>query len=76
MKYNADFIFRMEGLDAAAPLFWAGTSPEKGHLNKGDAIVVDAIHTDSGTKGKLLPYADIDFYVNKGFSQPNCGTST
>ena len=60
------------GLDAAYPMF--GNAEPEGHLDAGDAILVDAIHTDSGLFGFKDPYANVDFYPNNGTKpQPGCG---
>ena len=59
------------GLDAAYPMF--GNADPEGRLDAGDAILVDAIHTDSGLLGFKEPYAHVDFYPNKGTKpQPGC----
>jgi len=62
------------GLDSAYPLF-ANEGPD-GRLDAGDAILVDAIHTSSGFLGLKQPYAQVDFYPNKGTRpQPGCGAN-
>ena len=59
-------------MDAAYPMF--GNAEPEGHLDAGDAILVDAIHTDSGLFGFKDPYAHVDFYPNNGTKpQPGCG---
>lgn len=58
------------------PGFFSHIMPHHLYVNKGDAKVVDAIHTNGGEKGKLLPFADIDFYANGGRHQPQCKGST
>ncbi|KAK7582564.1 hypothetical protein V9T40_014009 [Parthenolecanium corni] len=65
-------IPRITGLDAAMPLFFSHVQSDTKYLNKGDAVVIDCIHTNAGEKGKLLPYANIDFYANGGHHQPHC----
>ena len=58
-------------MDAAYPMF--GNADPEGRLDAGDAILVDAIHTDSGLLGFKEPYAHVDFYPNKGTKpQPGC----
>jgi len=58
-------------LDSAYPLF-ANEGPD-GRLDAGDAILVDAIHTASGFLGLREPYAQVDFYPNRGtVPQPGC----
>jgi len=57
------------GLDAALPGFEV-------LLNKLDvesATTVDAIHTNAGFFGQLMPIGTIDFYANGGILQPGSG---
>jgi len=50
-----------------------GNAEPEGRLDAGDAILVDAVHTASGLLGFKEPYADVDFYPNKGTRpQPGC----
>jgi len=50
-----------------------GNAGPDGRLDAGDAILVDAIHTCSGSLGFREPYAHMDFYPNKGTRpQPGC----
>lgn len=62
-------------MDAAAPLFESYTC----HVEKGDAVFVDSIHTSAGTNiltgelGFTKAFADVDFYPNGGAKQPGCG---
>lgn len=61
-----------QGLDAAFPLYISILTPDYQEINRGDAKFIDALHTNAGIKGKLLPYADVDFYANGGTFQPHC----
>jgi len=59
------------GLDAAYPMF--GNAEPEGRLDSGDALLVDAIHTCSGSLGFREPYTHVDFYPNGGTRpQPGC----
>jgi hypothetical protein len=68
-------FFLAAALDAALPLFYSVITPEEKQIGRGDAKFIDAIHTNGGIKGKLLPFADVDFFVNGGSIQPPCGSS-
>ena len=55
--------------------------PKRVRLDKDDADFVDVIHTNgapfaSGGAGMLLACGDVDFYVNGGENQPDCGGSS
>ncbi|XP_059048047.1 lipase member H-like [Achroia grisella] len=64
---------RVTGLDPAGPL-WIG-NPNA--LNRNDGQYVEAIHTDGGIQGILIPIADADFYPNGGrHPQPGCSTTS
>ncbi|KAJ9590786.1 hypothetical protein L9F63_016172 [Diploptera punctata] len=63
-------IGRVTGLDAAAPLFDNVTSENR--LNKYDANLVDAIHTDVKFLGLEIPVGHLDFYPDGGDNQPDC----
>ena len=71
-------------MDPAGPLFlknvfMAGTSdsPSKARVDKGDALRVDAIHTDARVFGAFTPVGHIDFYPGNageyGYGQPPFG---
>ena len=50
-----------------------GNAEPEGRLDAGDAILVDAIHTCSGSLGFREPYGHVDFYPIKGTRpQPGC----
>lgn len=53
-------IWRITGLDPAAPLF--GISNPARKLNRKDAYFVDTIHTDGGFQGDLSVHGHADFY--------------
>ncbi|XP_077295506.1 pancreatic triacylglycerol lipase-like [Arctopsyche grandis] len=55
-------------MDPANPLW--GSKSER--VRPSDADYVEVIHTDSGSLGLKEPVGDIDFYPNKGSSQPGC----
>ncbi|KAF2887984.1 hypothetical protein ILUMI_18189 [Ignelater luminosus] len=65
-------IGRITALDAAAPLF-EGTVDILVGLEKGDAEIVDAIHTDGGFFGRKNAIGTVDFFPNGGTApQPGC----
>lgn len=63
------------GLDPAGPLFSVNTPEER--LNEGDAVYVEAIHTNGGFGqfGIGAVIANADFFPNGGQIQPGCFTS-
>ncbi|XP_049778093.1 inactive pancreatic lipase-related protein 1-like [Schistocerca cancellata] len=61
---------RLTGLDPAMPLF--ATPWKSNKLDSTDAVFVDVIHTNAGSKGKIDASGDVDFYTNGGFQQPGC----
>ncbi|XP_076762342.1 pancreatic triacylglycerol lipase-like [Xylocopa sonorina] len=62
-------ISRITGLDPAGPLFYILNE----HLQSGDALFVDIIHTDMGILGLALESGDVDFYPNLGiWPAPGC----
>lgn len=65
-------IGRITALDAAAPLFEGAVDVLTG-LEKGDAEIVDAIHTDGGFFGRKNAIGTVDFFPNGGIGpQPGC----
>jgi pancreatic triacylglycerol lipase len=69
-------VGRITGLDPAGP-YYEGLPPA-GRLDKGDAVFVDAIHTDAKHLipdlgfGMYETSAHVDFYPNGGRDQPGC----
>ncbi|KAK3929436.1 Lipase member H [Frankliniella fusca] len=61
---------RITGLDPAMPLFLV---LKNDRLGKGDAELVDVIHTCAGLLGIVEAIGDVDFYPNGGsLPQPGC----
>ncbi|XP_026834495.1 lipase member I [Drosophila erecta] len=58
-------------LDPAKPLYLVNDTAQK--LDPTDAKFVDVVHTDVMMLGLLEPVGHVDFYLNMGVSQPNCG---
>ncbi|XP_041674331.1 pancreatic lipase-related protein 2 [Drosophila eugracilis] len=58
-------------LDPAKPLYLVNDTAQK--LDPSDAKFVDVIHTDVMMLGLLDPVGHVDFYLNMGVTQPNCG---
>lgn len=60
------FIYRITGLDPAKPAI-------ERTLKKGDAVLVDCVHTNPNGLGTDKAVCDIDFWVNYGCEiQPSC----
>ncbi|KAK9892112.1 hypothetical protein WA026_018315 [Henosepilachna vigintioctopunctata] len=69
-KITGKKLPRIIVLDPAGPLFIFRPNSER--LNKNDADVVMAVHTDAGAEGYPTVIGTIDFFPNGGFDQPGC----
>lgn len=63
-------IYVNAGLDPAGPGYT--DVPEKYRLDKGDAKLVDVIHTFMKVLSLAEPLGHVDFYPNGGKFQPGC----
>lgn len=64
-------ISRIIGLDPSRPLFNENASA--GRLSAGDARLVEVLHSNGDQLGIFQPIGDIDYYINDGKTQPECG---
>ncbi|GFT65658.1 pancreatic lipase-related protein 2, partial [Nephila pilipes] len=71
-------VHRITALDPAGVMY-TKEIPLSERLDKSDADIVDAIHTNGGRGlpylGLSFPIGHFDFYVNGGILQPSCANN-